>query len=322
MYAGRRASDLPLVVRSPYGWVKSRLQGLISASRHSGTGRGVRRFFRRCCVPTCPASAQPMRRNVSSHEVTMTSPELCDSSSDSHLRPSSPIGFAAVAGLAIVYIFCLGPLDYLLVNRWLRRPWVAWITFPFIVLLFCVAAMSLAAMAKWFDRTACESIGACRHRHAHRPLARHVLDDALQPRCKAVRFKLKGPKLPTIPTSRTEHCSFPGGDCRASASAACSPAASIWGSSTAAIDYGPGRKSLEDVPVLASATKSLLGRWTAQVRRQSSTAELTDQDGLAVGSMTNQTGFHLAQRSAALWNVGVSPGHTERRDSESTSANS
>src|SRR6185436_6169968 len=56
-----------------------------------------------------------------------------------------PVGFAVVAGLAIAYMVFLGPLDYLLVNRWLRRPWVAWISFPLIVLAFCGAAMLLAS---------------------------------------------------------------------------------------------------------------------------------------------------------------------------------
>src|SRR6185503_2215583 len=56
-----------------------------------------------------------------------------------------PIGFATVAVLALLYIVFLGPLDYLLVNRWVRRPWVAWVTFPLIVVAFCGATMSLAA---------------------------------------------------------------------------------------------------------------------------------------------------------------------------------
>ena len=34
----------------------------------------------------------------------------------------APIGFPLVAVLAIAYLFVLGPLDYLLVQRWLRQP--------------------------------------------------------------------------------------------------------------------------------------------------------------------------------------------------------
>ena len=56
--------------------------------------------------------------------------------------------------------------------------------------------------------------------------------------------------------------------------------------------YGPERSSLLGVPVLTSATKSLIARWTATVSAMID-AELTDQDGLAVGSITNRTGFRL-----------------------------
>jgi hypothetical protein len=56
--------------------------------------------------------------------------------------------------------------------------------------------------------------------------------------------------------------------------------------------YGPERNSLLGVPVLASATKSLISRWTSSIPTTID-AELVDQDGLAVGSITNRTGFPL-----------------------------
>ena len=56
--------------------------------------------------------------------------------------------------------------------------------------------------------------------------------------------------------------------------------------------YGPERKSLEQVPVLASATKSLLARWTG-TSAATIEATLTDEDGLAAGTITNQTGVEL-----------------------------
>ena len=58
----------------------------------------------------------------------------------------------------------------------------------------------------------------------------------------------------------------------------------------AATDTGRTRSSLLGVPVLASATKSLITRWTSPVSTMID-AELTDQDGLAAGSITNRTGF-------------------------------
>ncbi len=202
-----------------------------------------------------------------------------------------PIGFGAVAGLTIVYIFCLGPLDYLLINRWLRRPWVAWITFPFILLLFCVGAMSLA---QWRNG----SIGPRANQLQLVDIdtltgrSRGTLWTTLfSPAAKQFDLSLQGPKHSDDSTSRTNMLLTWWG----------LPGVGIGGMQSGGIDlgivhsgydYGPGRKSLGDVPVLASATKSLLGRWTATAAPLVA-AELTDQDGLAVGSVTNRTGFPL-----------------------------
>jgi hypothetical protein len=56
--------------------------------------------------------------------------------------------------------------------------------------------------------------------------------------------------------------------------------------------YGPEKKSLQNVPVLASATKSLMTRWIAPVPHMVD-AKLANEDGLAVGSITNMTGMTL-----------------------------
>jgi hypothetical protein len=56
--------------------------------------------------------------------------------------------------------------------------------------------------------------------------------------------------------------------------------------------YGAERSSLLGMPILTSATKSLTVRWAAKVAPMID-AELTDQDGLASGAVTNRTGHPL-----------------------------
>jgi hypothetical protein len=56
--------------------------------------------------------------------------------------------------------------------------------------------------------------------------------------------------------------------------------------------YGLELNSLEELPVLQSATKSLLTRWTAAAPARIE-AQLVDDDGLVVGSLANQTGLSL-----------------------------
>jgi hypothetical protein len=109
----------------------------------------------------------------------------------------------------------------------------------------------------------------------------------------ATRFDLsvKGPKLPKDST--------PGNDTLLSWWGL--PGNGIGGMQSGGIDlgivhggyrYGADRNSLLGVPILASATKSLISRWTAPVSTMID-ADLADQDGLAVGSITNRTGFTL-----------------------------
>src|SRR2546430_1292028 len=38
-----------------------------------------------------------------------------------------PLGFGVVALFAIAYMVFLGPIDFLLVNRWMRRSVIAWV---------------------------------------------------------------------------------------------------------------------------------------------------------------------------------------------------
>ena len=54
------------------------------------------------------------------------------------------VPFALIAGLTVVYIALVGPLDYLLLRKVLRRMELTWITFPLIVLVFCGGAWAIA----------------------------------------------------------------------------------------------------------------------------------------------------------------------------------
>ena len=60
--------------------------------------------------------------------------------------------FPAVATLAIAYLLILGPGDYWLVHKVLRRPQAAWITFPILVVATSVGAYALAGWSKGAGR--------------------------------------------------------------------------------------------------------------------------------------------------------------------------
>lgn len=58
------------------------------------------------------------------------------------------IPFSLVILLIVVYLLFIGPLDWLVVHRWLKKPVLTWVTFPGSVVLFCVAAILLAGASR------------------------------------------------------------------------------------------------------------------------------------------------------------------------------
>jgi hypothetical protein len=288
-YAGRKASDLPVVVRSAHGLGEVAFVGVDFRQPPLADWPGRTAFLQTLLRPYLAAGGPG---DATQRLVTRGYNDLGGALRQQLGRSFVsvvPISFAVVAALAILYIVFLGPLDYLLVNRWLRRPWVAWVSFPLMVVAFCSAAMSLAA---WRNG------GAALHAN------RLELVDV-----DTISGRARGTLWTTIysPTARQFDLSVKGPELRADLTQGKDVLLSWWGlpgngiggMQSGGIDlgivrsgyrYGSERKSLLGVPILASATKSLIARWTAPVSSMVD-AELTDQDGLAIGSITNRTNF-------------------------------
>jgi hypothetical protein len=209
----------------------------------------------------------------------------------------APVGFPIITGLTIAYLLFLGPLDYLVVNRWLRRPLLAWISFPIIIAAFSILALAVASWSRGDATTHVNQLELVDF-DTTTGQARGTFWSALYSR-DAKRFNI-GVKVASDSANSTSEpavlFSWWG-----------LPGAGIGGMQSGGSDlgivrtgyrYDPETKSLSDVPVLASATKSLLARWTAQASFKVD-AELTDTDGLVVGSIANQTGLQL--RNARLF---------------------
>ncbi|HEX5470513.1 MAG TPA: hypothetical protein VFW73_01440 [Lacipirellulaceae bacterium] len=291
VYAGKLPSDLPIVVRSPYGLGEVAFVGLDLGQPPLANWPGRAAFLQ--------ALLRPYLANITSLDVSQRLVTRGYDDVAGALRQQlgksfvsvAPIGFGAIAGMTIVYLFFLGPLDYLLVNRWLRRSWLAWVSFPLLVLLFCAGAM---ALAKW-------------HSGRQEPRANQLelidIDTIngrtrgtlwatiFSPEAKRFDLGLNGPSRPSDAKPESNMLLTWWG----------LPGVGIGGMQSGGFDlgivhagyrYAPEGSSLENVPILASATKSLLARWTTP-DAPAIAAKLTDQDGLAVGSITNQSGIPL-----------------------------
>ncbi|HEY3391272.1 MAG TPA: hypothetical protein VGK58_01100 [Lacipirellulaceae bacterium] len=288
VYAGRQASDLPLVVRSARGLGEVAFAAVDVTKRPLAEWQGRPQFLRALLRPYL---SQEDSKDTSQTLVTRGYDDLSGALRQQLSRSYAGVSivpFSAVAILAIAYLVVLGPGDYFLVRRWLRRPWIAWLTFPVIVLVFAVAALAIGdwrkgvpqAKLNWLELIDVDTIsGRTRGSYwgALYSAATRQFDLAFQTADLASRDRSQ-------PTILLSSWGLPG--------------AGIGGmhvrsANSSIIDkpygYGPQLDTLEGVPVLTSSTKSLTVRWTAEVERLFD-AQLTDDDGLARGTIVNRTG--------------------------------
>lgn len=205
------------------------------------------------------------------------------------------IGFPIVALLVIGYLLLLGPLDYLFVEKVTRRPWVAWVTLPLIIAGTAAGATLLLGAKRSdglrlnqaevvdFDLTTGRTRGAC--------WATLYSPDA-------ERFNIT--LTPRVPNGE------PAAGARTLVSWFGLPGSGLGGMHAGGrpIDVtGVGYQQadnlseLAELPVLTASSKSLQATW----ERTSATdavppiaAELSlDDDGLLVGTLTNDTGALL-----------------------------
>ncbi len=144
-YAGNHPRDLPLVVRSPHGF-----------------GEIVFLAFDLELPPLSSWSARPQLLD----KLVPAARSRAFASGSVALGQVTTLGFVDLAGqlrgaldqfpgvwlvpfwfvalLVLVYIVCIGPLDYLLVKKVLRRMEATWVSFALMVVIFSAGAYGLA----------------------------------------------------------------------------------------------------------------------------------------------------------------------------------
>jgi hypothetical protein len=193
--------------------------------------------------------------------------------------------------LAVAYLLALGPVDYLVVHRWWKRPWIGWITIPVLVAAFGLSAMALGA---WRG-----SGGAVRVNQielvdidTESGQARGTFWATLySPRARQFDLSIEPQSLGGSEPSSTRVLLSNWG----------LPGVGIGGMHTVGTNldiipdgyhYDLDLASLLNVPVLSSSSKSLVARWTAPAGTMID-AQLADEDGLIAGFVENRSGVAL-----------------------------
>ena len=291
-----KPTDLPLIVRTARGFGEITFAGLDFSQPPLAAWSGRTAFLR--------ALLRPYVADVTGSDSTQRLVTSGFNDLSGALRQQlgrtfagvAPIGFPMVTALALAYLLFLGPLDYLLINRWLRRPLWAWISFPIIVAAFSLLAVAAGNWSKGAATTRVNRLQLIDIDALNDQTRGTMWATVFSPEANQFDLEVRPPAASDGARSDVETLFSWWG----------LPGLGIGGMQTAGADlgivrtgyrYGLEYMSLEQVPVLASATKSLRARWTGGATAKMD-AQLTDEGGLVVGSLTNQTGLVL--RNARL----------------------
>jgi len=144
---GGRLTDLPLVVRSYLGFGELTFVGLDFDRPPLRDWGGRTEFLRKATaweeLPAAQQTTPGMGFRVYDDLVGLVRNALDDS-----FAGVSPVPFAIVALLVVVYILLIGPGDYYLVTKILKRPQATWVSFPLMVVAVSVAAYFFANWMK------------------------------------------------------------------------------------------------------------------------------------------------------------------------------
>lgn len=206
------------------------------------------------------------------------------------------VSFFVVAWLIFGYLLLIGPIDYLVVRRWLKRPELTWITFPLMVVAVSAAAYFAAYHLKGstLRSNQAELVDIDLSTNTVRGT---VWSSLFSPAAEPYNLSLAA-KLPTTETTAA--------DSEAAASAAPQkllawlglPGDALGGmnresaSATLSIekpyDFSGSLDSLSEVPIQIWSTKSLVTRWqtTAKIPLEAELNE--DIDNLLAGRIVNR----------------------------------
>jgi hypothetical protein len=206
------------------------------------------------------------------------------------------VPFQAVVVLLALYLLLIGPGDYFFLRKVVRRIRWAWVTFPTVVLLFSVGAYVAAHRLKG-DRVRINQVDLVDVNVGEDARSGMVRGtswmNVFSPQSKAFNLSLR-PRLPdgTAPRDAKVFLAWlglPGRALGGMDSQASSPV--LW---TKAYDFSPELDAMRNVPIPIWSTKSLTARWTAPAKG-CLRAELVDEDGAVVGTITNTLRFPLAK---------------------------
>jgi len=205
-------------------------------------------------------------------------------------RKVSPVPFEVIAGLGLLYVLCLYPLDWWFVSKQ-GRPWIAWLTLPILAAGFTAAAWGLKgqwgggreAIARTADVIDVDA-GSGRIRGTSWLAVLSPVNDRLDVAVEGATGTACADRQAAVTWWGVAGRGFGGLD------------AAVGHPSLAAADYGYGGSlaALDDVPIAAAASRLFEAEWSgcADVPVVTSSLALTSQATLA-GAVSHHLPFPI-----------------------------
>ena len=150
-YKGSRAANLPLVVRTPYGFGRVAFSALDLAGTGFEHWQGLGPLLARLIEGKLPSSQRDDEETIGqmSHAgYDDLSGQLRAALGDFEATGVGFTPFWVVFAISFIYIVIIAPVDYLVLRRWPQRMALTWITFPLVVILFSVVIYWVALGTK------------------------------------------------------------------------------------------------------------------------------------------------------------------------------
>lgn len=149
-HAGRQKSELPLVVRTSFGFGEV-VCVMLDLDQSPWRSWGSREALFGKLLARTEVKEDEQDGNLGMRQLTTLGYNDLAGQLRSALDQFTgvqPVAFWIVGLLIVIYLLCIGPFDYWFVKRVLKRVELTWITFPLIVVLFSAGAYVMAYQLK------------------------------------------------------------------------------------------------------------------------------------------------------------------------------
>jgi hypothetical protein len=289
-FYGTSAGQFPLVIRAPHGFGQVTFVGLDLSRPPLADWQGRSGLIRAVLRPLIASD----RTDDSSRALVTAGYDDLSGAFRQQLGRSFPgverVSFGSVTGLIVLYLVLLGPVDYFVIHRWLRRPLLAWLTLPLMVAGFSAVAIALSNSRQQSAIAAVNQLEIIDVDIPGRRARGTYWAGLYSPHAQRFDLHLD---------ARFSHDADAIDDSVRLSWQGLS-GAGIGGMRARAIDVGvapvgyrfAGANELVGVPVLSGATKSLTATWASPVR-ELIRSDLNDDSGMVTGELTNDTGLAL-----------------------------